>query len=250
MALPIIEGTGHGRSVCLFGHDLTRWRALLVDALGHLQVDIISSALASGAATEATLATLATEAKLELVRLLLASIDGKDFATQTTLAALLTELQAKADLTETQPISVASLPLPSGAATEASLEAVETAVEKIDDFAHVDNTIFGFYTDYQEMAAETTTDGATLVESSGVSSGEVWVVTALLGYHNDPTAREVRLQINGIPIVKDLAVAQNQGVDRQGFWPLTVGEKSSVRCMGLAAGKTCYLRAAGYKMKV
>jgi len=41
-------------------------------------------------------------------------------ATQTTLAALLTELQGKADLTETQPVSLASAPLPSGAATSAN----------------------------------------------------------------------------------------------------------------------------------
>lgn len=42
-------------------------------------------------------------------------------ATQATLAALLTELQLKADLTETQPVSAASLPLPAGAATESTL---------------------------------------------------------------------------------------------------------------------------------
>lgn len=60
-----------------------------------------------------------TETTLEAARVLLASIAGEDFATQTTLAALLTELQLKADLSETQPVSAASLPLPTGAATEA-----------------------------------------------------------------------------------------------------------------------------------
>ena len=39
----------------------------------------------------------------------------------TALANLLTELQLKADLIETQPVSAASLPLPTGAATEATL---------------------------------------------------------------------------------------------------------------------------------
>ena len=43
-----------------------------------------------------------------------------DAATATNQAALLTELQLKADLTETQPISAATLPLPSGAATAAN----------------------------------------------------------------------------------------------------------------------------------
>lgn len=45
-------------------------------------------------------------------------------ATETTLASLLTELQLKADLTETQPCSIASLPLPTGAATEATLSSL------------------------------------------------------------------------------------------------------------------------------
>lgn len=40
-------------------------------------------------------------------------------ATQATIASLLTELQGKADLAETQPVSAASLPLPTGAATSA-----------------------------------------------------------------------------------------------------------------------------------
>lgn len=56
----------------------------------------------------------------------LTSIDGKDFATQTTLQALLTELEAKADLSETQPVSASSLPLPSGAATETTLAASDS----------------------------------------------------------------------------------------------------------------------------
>ena len=90
----------------------------------------------TGLATEATLASLeakvATETTLASIdgkdfatQTTLASIDGKDFATQTTLAALLTELQLKADLTETQPVSAASLPLPSGAATEATLASID-----------------------------------------------------------------------------------------------------------------------------
>ncbi|MBA7580360.1 hypothetical protein ES708_22251 [subsurface metagenome] len=91
-------------------------------------VNVDESVLPTGAATQATLATLATEAKLELVRLLLASLDGKEFATQTTLAALLTELALKANLTETQPISATALPLPTGAATEAKQNDIISAL--------------------------------------------------------------------------------------------------------------------------
>lgn len=45
------------------GTDGTNARALKTDASGELQIDVLSSALPSGAATEATLATLATAAK-------------------------------------------------------------------------------------------------------------------------------------------------------------------------------------------
>ena len=45
--------------------------------------------------------------------------EAKQDDTNTALAALLTELQLKADLSETQPVSIAAMPLPAGGATEA-----------------------------------------------------------------------------------------------------------------------------------
>lgn len=75
-------------------------------------------------ATQTTLAAIlakliadpATQTTLAAVLAKLSS----DPATQTTLAALLTELQLKADLTETQPVSLASIPLATGAAIAAN----------------------------------------------------------------------------------------------------------------------------------
>jgi len=83
-------------------------------------------------ATEVTLASIladttsldgkdfATETTLASILADTTSLDGKDFATETTLAALLTELELKADLADTQPVSLASIPLASGAATGAN----------------------------------------------------------------------------------------------------------------------------------
>jgi hypothetical protein len=62
----------------------------------------------------------------------LQALSSVDFATQTTLAALLTELQLKADLTETQPVSLASIPLATGAATEAKQDTGNTSLGSID----------------------------------------------------------------------------------------------------------------------
>jgi len=52
----------------------------------------------------------------------------KDAAVATAIAGLLTELEKKADLTETQPVSLASAPLPSGAATSANQSTIITAI--------------------------------------------------------------------------------------------------------------------------
>lgn len=47
-------------------------------------------------------------------------------------ASILAELQLKADLTETQPVSVASLPLPTGASTEATLALIKAKTDNLD----------------------------------------------------------------------------------------------------------------------
>lgn len=50
-------------------------------------------------------------------------------ATEAALQSILGELELKADLTDTQPVSAASLPLPSGAASEATLSGVLAELE-------------------------------------------------------------------------------------------------------------------------
>ena len=64
----------------------------------------LASLEAKDFATQTTLASL--EAKDFATQTTLASLEAKDFATQTTLNSVLTELQAKADLTETQPVKI------------------------------------------------------------------------------------------------------------------------------------------------
>ena len=107
-----------------------------VNASNPFPVDVTS--ITGDISTETTLAALnakvtaadttgkSTEAKQDAANALLTTISGLDYATQTTLAALLTELQLKADLTETQPVSAASLPLPADASTETTLSAFNT----------------------------------------------------------------------------------------------------------------------------
>ena len=66
-----------------------------------------------------------TEATLIQVRDYLDTVETK-------LSSLLTELQLKADLTETQPVSLASAPLPTGASTEATLIQVRDYLDTVE----------------------------------------------------------------------------------------------------------------------
>jgi len=122
--------------------------ALVHDADTHTEIQNLSAkfgALGQKASAGSTPVVLSSEQQTILSNLetYLASLDGKDYSTETTLAAILakiiaapsteakqdtiitnlgtliTELQAKADLSETQPVSLSSVPLATGAATEA-----------------------------------------------------------------------------------------------------------------------------------
>lgn len=119
--------------------------AVIVDGSGNELTIVDDSgtyrlALPLGAATETTLATLATETKLEAVRVLLASLDGKDFATETTLATLATE--AKLEAVRVLLVSIdgkdfATETTLATLATEAKLETVRVLLASLDgkDFA-------------------------------------------------------------------------------------------------------------------
>jgi sulfur carrier protein ThiS len=139
-------------------------RHFLTDANGRLTVNVNSSSLPTGASTE------------------------------TTLAALLAELQLKADLTETQPVSVASLPLPAGAATQTTLAALLAELELKADLTETQPvsiagtiTITGGLTDAQLRATPVPVSGpltdvqlrATAVPVSGTVTANLGTVAGL-----------------------------------------------------------------------
>lgn len=103
--------------------------------------------LPSGAATSAKQLADGHEVKLPASQISTltppAAITG--FATSAKQDTLLTELQLKADLTETQPVSAVSLPLPAGAATSAKQLADGHNVA-------VSNQITGFATSAKQLA--------------------------------------------------------------------------------------------------
>jgi hypothetical protein len=135
-------------SVAVFGYDGTVNRAIKTDASGELQVDILSSALPTGAATETTLNAIKTAVELidnaisgnELQVDVVTSALPAGAATETTLLAIesdTTSLAGCVSGSEIQ-VDVVSSALPTGAATEATLGDIKTSVQLIDDCVGTD----------------------------------------------------------------------------------------------------------------
>ena len=114
--------------------DLLAEQVLQKAILTALAAEDFSTEVTSAAILAKIIAAPATEAKQDIQEVSLDAILAKIIAAPATeakqdtskavLDALLVELALKADLAETQPVSAASLPLPSGAATEVSLAAL------------------------------------------------------------------------------------------------------------------------------
>lgn len=107
------------KGIAAVGTDGTNARILKTDAAGELQIDVLSSALPTGASTSALQTTGNTS---------LSSIDTKVPANLTVTATrLLTDGSGV-----TQPVSAASLPLPTGASTEATLSTLNGKIATFD----------------------------------------------------------------------------------------------------------------------
>ena len=92
---------------------------------------VVSGTVTANAGTNLNTSALALETGGNL-----ATIAGKDFATQTTLAAILSKLNSSIAVTgtfwqATQPVSAVALPLPSGAATSANQVTQTTALDQL-----------------------------------------------------------------------------------------------------------------------
>lgn len=139
----------------------------------------------TGLATSANQALEITE--LQSINTDMNTLVAVDYATQTTLAALLTELALKADLSETQPVSAASLPLPTGAATETTLSTVAG------DTTSIDSKITAVDTGNVTIAASALPTGAS------TSANQSTANASLSSIESDITALNARLAGSLVP---------------------------------------------------
>lgn len=145
--------------------------AELVLIKGHVdgvetKLDGLQTSLSSIDVNIADIETLITSTNSKLD-----TLNGKDFATQTTLAALLSELQLKADLTETQPVSIQNASIAvTGPLTDAQLRASSVPVT----ISNASIAVTGPLTDAQLRAAavatqEMSADGVTPFASQAIN---------------------------------------------------------------------------------
>lgn len=237
-------------------------RGLELTDLDELKVSISSTILA----------TLASEAKLELVRLLLVSIAAEDFATQTTVNALLTELKLKADYNETQPVSASALPLPTGAATSAAQATMETEVGKNLKSAEVELVTkalsvglhgwiggawqrqampFGIsrplgvpYTNYNLDS------GVASYEIAEVSADEIWVVTNVVMRYvgTPPTYMRTNFEHGGTSVYGYGILAPTSGAwyDKQTWWVMEEGDKAIFYLDGHTTNDDFFAHISGF----
>lgn len=277
MTQPKIEDVGHGKPVMPFGSDGTDWYAFLIDALGHLQVDVVSAALGTGGATETTL--LLIKGYVDTLETLLsgglpAALDTgalktkeqtplTGFATSANQTTMITALQLIDDLrnalgsvnTDDLQVDVKTSALPTDAATETTLGAIKTALQIIDDFALPTNKIIAYNDRVNFQAYATSTGpGWTWQDGDTVPAGELWIIGPISGAHNDPA--NPRTEIDAFSSITEVPLAGNPALPIYIplIFPSTIvlktDDRIKVGSYDLAVGTHITLYYWGYKMKL
>ena len=152
-----VDGSAYGKGILVQGNDGTDRTSVLVDTDGHLQVDVLSGA-GGGTTGEGIIdattqrVTIATDddgvAHLSTIAGDTTSLDGKVTACNTGAVVIasgtVTTITNAVAVTgtfwqATQPVSAATLPLPTGAATEATLATIAGDVASIEGAVYVDD---------------------------------------------------------------------------------------------------------------
>lgn len=276
MTQPTLEGTGHGKPVTLYASDGSDWYAILVDSDGHVKVDVVTTALPTGAATAANQATMITALQLiDDLRAALASVATDqlradvissalptDAATQTTLAGMQSQIGAVgggdagtllAYLLEIQ--SRLGDETSPGAGTLAKLltDAL-TALQIIDGFADAQNLLFGYQDRWLEEVVDLNAVAPdTHVLTAQVPPGEIWILQAASA-QNNMRGQQIRFQVYDGTTVARFSVQTSSAAGVPVAWSgtITLKEDDRIRVsfMLCTAGDDLYVWLMGYKMKI
>jgi hypothetical protein len=170
------------------------------------QVDVVSSALPTGAATEATLAAIQTA--VELIDNMISGSEAQvdvvtsalptGAATEATLGAIQTAVELIDNMisgSEGQ-VDVVSSALPTGAATETTLAAVQTAVEAIQTAVElIDNTVSGTELQVDVLSSALPTGAATEATLGAIQTATEAIQTSAETLDNIVSGSEAQVDV-------------------------------------------------------
>lgn len=102
--------------------------------------------------------------------------------------------------------------------------------------------------------ATTPGGGSTNADSGAVPAGEIWVITIITAFHDDPANRDTYIQgvlATGTPaLAHDPALAQGETLATYSPLIMAEGDILRARCISLADTKNITLNYAGYRMDI
>jgi len=230
----------------LVGHNGGAWGTLTIDAAGHLQVDILTSALPTGAATSANQTTMITA--LQLIDDLRNALDSVGTDELRTLAGYTGAawLPLTVDAAGHAQVDVLSSALPTGAATQGTLQNID---------GHTKNQVFGSSTPYQERVVNLSAGaGSNALNGSVVPADELWVVTTMVAYNVNTDPSEIYLGLNDGATNHLVERVLAPGVDTPVVWSghmyMQQGDRAKAYFGGCTANDDLYAFFQGYKMEV
>jgi len=124
----------------------------------------------------------------------------------------------------------------------------------IDNLGRLTWGLFSYYDRYKTSISLVSTGVDLTLSTAPVPAGELWVVTNIAARHNDPIPRRVWVGLVGDDLeywlFRNSFLLRYEFMERQGSWILKEGDHLHALFENLASGKTGWITAVGYKIKV
>ena len=130
----------------------------------------------------------------------------------------------------------------------------EPILVTVDGLGQMMTGLTAYYARYVFAASLISTGSDISVDTVAVPTGEVWIITDIAVWHNDPIPRRVTVMLRASSInfllFRNSFLLEQEVMDRQGLWVLKEGDYIRTLFVTPASGKTGYVNVVGYKIKV
>ncbi len=238
------QGSVLGALLTLLGWDGSAFRNVKVDSSGHLQVDVLANVLGGDQATETTLALV--KAQIGALTTPASGSTNKLLTDALTSLQLIDDLRGALDSVNTDEIvvNVDASVLPTGAATETSLQGIEDQIP---------DQLIGYVDTVRLKVSDTNAAaGANSLQVSAVPAGKLYVITAITGANLNSATTFSRLSIAGVDssvaITRDGALLSGYGTVFNGRIILKEDEFIIYNVEGCTLNDNIFLQVAGWEV--